>query len=661
MTGTQTASGAAFYQKALAAFQGSGLIGKVPPGGARFGITTGSAEEWARFATGVAKAESNFNPRSANTSDPGGSFGVLQYAHNQVPGGNAYDTDASIAAFVRDAAHGVGPGSLLARRFSTIGSHPERTIRNLANYGGAQQGDGGFAGGGGQFGGAGASGGDGAGVSGPVGPTGGSAPGYVHGLVSVGGQQFHWGSGGGGAGSIPSGTFPIHFGDIGNVGRRIGSIAGVGGAGGTIWDARLGRNRAGIQIHPNTHGSDLDRLYTAGCFSVPQNEWPRFREALLAQARNHPGGLFLNVNRNGQAIIGPRGEGGQRAPSPTLSGAVGAEPHGRVAAGGAGGAGGGTPSFWHGGAGVSGDQPGGVGAGGFGGGGGGYYPFLGGGGGGAIGGGDGLPIIQRGMMQGPSGRPQPVMIVSYDPSAARNIAEAHATAVQQMQQRAQTEQRSQLDADEERLTTKLQRLERGPTRETPRTRGAGGEAAPLGGAPEPHERAAGEGRLGVRTGRGARVEGAGGPRTRGAGGEAAPLGAAPPPASTRHQRLIDQTRRQLDAIRERRDEIERESKKRDESPQERLERLQREASARRDPESEIERQLRANRERSGEDKELDRPPPMEVKGKLGVDIDVRGHARVKAKGDENFHDVKISQTPQMGTTGDADRSSYAEE
>jgi len=298
-------SGQDFYNQALAQVKASGLVGQVPPDGRQFGITTGSAEEWARFMTGVAKAESNFNPRSTNTSDPGGSFGVLQYAHNQVPGGNAYDTSASISAFIRDAQQAMrsggirSPGSLLRQRFSTIGSHPERTIRNLVNYGAAGgvagQGQGGY-------------GGDGVAVSGRVGTTGGSAPGYVSGTVSLGGQMFHWGSGGGGAGSIPSGTFPINIGDIGDVGRRIGSIAGLGGPGGTIWDPRLGRNRAGIQIHPNTHGSDLDRLYTAGCFSIPQNEWPAFRNLLLSEARKHPEGLFLNVNRNGQAVIGPRGQ-----------------------------------------------------------------------------------------------------------------------------------------------------------------------------------------------------------------------------------------------------------------------------------------------------------------------------------------------------------------
>jgi hypothetical protein len=132
------AAGQAVYDKMLTAFQGSDVVGKIPPGGERFGFKTGSAEEWAKFGTGVAKAESSFNPATSNLSDPGGSHGILQYAHGQVPGGNAHNVDASIAAFVRDAGKGgVTRGSLLGRRFSTIGSHPERTIKNMRDYTGS--------------------------------------------------------------------------------------------------------------------------------------------------------------------------------------------------------------------------------------------------------------------------------------------------------------------------------------------------------------------------------------------------------------------------------------------------------------------------------------------------------------------------------------------
>ena len=130
--------GGEVYQKLLSAYKASGLVGTVPPDGAKFGIKTGSAEEWARFGTAVANAESGFNPKTKNLSDPGGSFGIFQYAHGQVPGGNAYDVNASVAAFVRDSISSSGglESGILGRRFSTIGRHPERTIAHLGEGGG---------------------------------------------------------------------------------------------------------------------------------------------------------------------------------------------------------------------------------------------------------------------------------------------------------------------------------------------------------------------------------------------------------------------------------------------------------------------------------------------------------------------------------------------
>ena len=127
-------AGAAIYQKLLNKFQQSNVVGVIPPDAAQFGITSGSAYQWAIFGTAVADAESGFDPHSANTSDPGGSFGIFQYAHNQVPGGNAFDVDASIDAFVRDAessAHRGLQAGILGQRFSTIGRHPDRTVAKL--------------------------------------------------------------------------------------------------------------------------------------------------------------------------------------------------------------------------------------------------------------------------------------------------------------------------------------------------------------------------------------------------------------------------------------------------------------------------------------------------------------------------------------------------
>jgi hypothetical protein len=130
--------GAAVYQKLLNGFRNSNLVGVVPPDGARFGITTGSPEEWARFGTAVANAESSFNPNEGPPNSHETSYGLFQYDHKQVPGGNAFNPDASIAQFITDAessAHGLGSG-ILGQRFSTIGSHPERTISRLGKFGG---------------------------------------------------------------------------------------------------------------------------------------------------------------------------------------------------------------------------------------------------------------------------------------------------------------------------------------------------------------------------------------------------------------------------------------------------------------------------------------------------------------------------------------------
>ena len=75
-------------------FADSGLVGYVPPDGARWGIYTGSAAEWAAFGLAVAKQESDLNTRSYNASDPGGSVGLFQFGQGQTQftkGGNQFD------------------------------------------------------------------------------------------------------------------------------------------------------------------------------------------------------------------------------------------------------------------------------------------------------------------------------------------------------------------------------------------------------------------------------------------------------------------------------------------------------------------------------------------------------------------------------------------
>jgi len=140
-------------------------------------------------------------------------------------------------------------------------------------------------------------------------------PGRYQGKVSLGGETFNYASGGAGRGSIPYGEFPINVGkgDIGTKGQKIGSVATLGGQYGTIQDPKYPKQaRTGVQIHPlQTHGDTsrtLDRLNTEGCFGVPPQDWPRFKEALLREAGQHPEGLNLTIGRDGMAQIAPRPE-----------------------------------------------------------------------------------------------------------------------------------------------------------------------------------------------------------------------------------------------------------------------------------------------------------------------------------------------------------------
>ena len=64
-----------YIQQAL---KGSTLIGYVPQDGSKYGITTGSEEEWTNFFVRLAQYESGFDTRKRNDADPGGSLGLFQ-------------------------------------------------------------------------------------------------------------------------------------------------------------------------------------------------------------------------------------------------------------------------------------------------------------------------------------------------------------------------------------------------------------------------------------------------------------------------------------------------------------------------------------------------------------------------------------------------------
>ena len=112
------------YSYLVGKFSNSGLVGYVPPDGARWGIETGSPAEWAAFGLSVAKQESDLNTKSYNASDPGGSVGLFQFGQGQTQftkGGNQFDPQESADAFVRSVEHYVSGGNV-ANLGATFGS-----------------------------------------------------------------------------------------------------------------------------------------------------------------------------------------------------------------------------------------------------------------------------------------------------------------------------------------------------------------------------------------------------------------------------------------------------------------------------------------------------------------------------------------------------------
>ena len=106
-------------------FADSGLVGYVPSDGARWGIKTGSASEWAAFGLAVAKQESDLNTKSYNSTDPGGSVGLFQFGQGQTQftkGSNQFNPQESADAFVRSVQHYVGNNGAVANLGATFGS-----------------------------------------------------------------------------------------------------------------------------------------------------------------------------------------------------------------------------------------------------------------------------------------------------------------------------------------------------------------------------------------------------------------------------------------------------------------------------------------------------------------------------------------------------------
>lgn len=124
-------------------------------------------------------------------------------------------------------------------------------------------------------------------------------PQYQHGVGTIGGSQFHWGSGTPGKyWSIPYGDYPVT--PNAPTGAWAQSAGAIPIANNIIPDPLLHRNRVGIMIHSGSSDS-LDQLYTQGCFKVAPQEWPAVRSEILKEAANGP--LYLHVAPGGVAAF----------------------------------------------------------------------------------------------------------------------------------------------------------------------------------------------------------------------------------------------------------------------------------------------------------------------------------------------------------------------
>ena len=124
-------------------------------------------------------------------------------------------------------------------------------------------------------------------------------PQYQHGVGTIGGSQFHWGSGEPGKyWSIPYGDYPVT--PNAPTGAWAHQAGAIPIANNVIPDPLLGRNRIGIMIHSGSSDS-LDQLYTRGCFRVAPQEWPAVRSEILKEAANGP--LYLHVQPGGVAAF----------------------------------------------------------------------------------------------------------------------------------------------------------------------------------------------------------------------------------------------------------------------------------------------------------------------------------------------------------------------
>ena len=124
--------------------------------------------------------------------------------------------------------------------------------------------------------------------------------------ITVNGNEYDFGSGGGQFASLPYGTYNLHPKAIGSIGHRIGAISGISDSGNagdnTVHDPLYrgsggGHARAGVEIHPDVSGG---RMKTNGCIGVARHQWGSFSRDFRAAAAKGP--LTLTVGPEGASI-----------------------------------------------------------------------------------------------------------------------------------------------------------------------------------------------------------------------------------------------------------------------------------------------------------------------------------------------------------------------
>ena len=120
------------------------------------------------------------------------------------------------------------------------------------------------------------------------------APARLLGFLEIGALRVRFGSGGAGY-SLDYGDYRITPDDVGAWGSRHGALGIAHDSGCTIYDARLRRDRCGIELHADTNGE----LRTAGCVAV--KEFGKVKAAVLAMISEF-GQAFLRIDFTGARI-----------------------------------------------------------------------------------------------------------------------------------------------------------------------------------------------------------------------------------------------------------------------------------------------------------------------------------------------------------------------